>query len=100
MQRKPSDLIARNSVLIWIGLATTVALLIPYVAMRFTTEVRWDKPDFIVMGALLFGSAGFFVLAARKVRRNRRWSIGMASLAAFLYLWVELAVGIFLNHGA
>ncbi|NNF39727.1 MAG: hypothetical protein HKN64_00010 [Woeseiaceae bacterium] len=90
----------RNSVFIWIALATGAVLLIPLIAMQFTTEVNWDRSDFIVMGSLLFGTASLFVLVGRRVPRKRRALIGSLFIAAFLYIWAELAVGIFTNLGS
>jgi hypothetical protein len=99
MRQKANDLLLHNSVFIWIGLATGAILLIPLIAMQFTTEVKWDATDFIVMGSLLFGIASLFVLAARKAPRKHRLLIGGMFIAAFLYLWAELAVGVFTNLG-
>ena len=90
----------QNRVFIWIALATGAILLIPLIAMQFTTEVSWDETDFIVMGSLLFGWAVLFVLAVRRAPRRRRVLIGSMLIAAFLYLWAELAVGIFFNLGS
>jgi hypothetical protein len=100
MNQKMNDVVARNSIFLWIGLATAVILLIPLVAMQFTVDVQWDATDFIVMGALLFGMASLFVLAARRTARKHRVLIGAIFLAAFLYVWAELAVGIFTNLGS
>jgi len=99
MRQEASDLILRNSVFIWIALATGAILLIPLIAMQFTTEVNWDATDFIAMGSLLFGSASLFVLAARRAPPKHRSLIGGLFIAAFLYLWAELAVGVFRNLG-
>jgi hypothetical protein len=68
--------------------------------MQFTTEVKWDETDFIVMGSLLYGTASLFVLAARTAPRKHRLLIGGLFTAAFLYLWAELAVGVFTNLGS
>jgi hypothetical protein len=100
MNQKMNDVVARNSIFLWIALATAVILLIPLVAMQFTVDVRWNVTDFIVMGALLFGMASLFVLAARKTARKHRVLIGAIFLAASLYVWAELAVGIFTNLGS
>ena len=85
----------RKRVFVWIALATGAILLIPLIAMQFTTEVNWDETDFVVMGSLLFGIASVFVLAARRVPRKHRVLLGGLFIAAFLYLWAELAVGVF-----
>lgn len=93
-------MIFRNSIFYWIALATGAFLLIPFVAMQFTAEVNWDGRDFIVMGSLFFGMTSLFVLAARRVPREYRVYLGGLILAAFLYTWAELAVGVFMNLGS
>lgn len=70
-------------------------LLLPLVAMQFTGEVNWDETDFLVMGALLFGACGAFELAARTTGNTAyRAAVGVAVVAAFLLIWINLAVGI------
>lgn len=100
MNKTTQSLIMRNSVFAWIVLATCFILLVPLGAMQFATDVNWDATDFIVMGGLLFGTGTVFVLAARKASRKHWLAIGVGGALAFLYLWAELAVGIFTNLGS
>lgn len=69
-------------------------LLLPAVAMRFTTEVDWTASDFIFAG-LLLGSVGLaFELIVRKSRSLAyRLGAGLAVGAALLTVWVNGAVG-------
>jgi hypothetical protein len=99
--KKSNDIIMHNQIFLWLAVATGLILLIPLAAMQFTTEVNWDSTDFIVMGTLLFGSGSIFVFTARKVQdTTRRVVLGVVVLAAVLYLWAELAVGIFTHWGS
>lgn len=100
MKSETNDVIMRSSVFVWIALATGLILLIPLIAMQFTNEVNWDTTDFVVMGFLLPGSGSLFVLVARRSPRRRRLVIGLVIAAAFLYIWAELAVGIYANLGS
>jgi len=100
MKHKSVGFMSQNSVFVWIALATGAILLIPWIAMQLTTEVSWDEKDFIVMGSLIFGMASLFVLVARTVSRKRRLFIGGMCVAVFLYIWIELAVGVFTNLGS
>jgi len=100
MNPKTDRSITRNSVFVWIALATGLILLIPLIAMQFTNEVSWDSIDFIVMGSLLFGTGSLFVLVSRRVPRRLRVVVGALFAAALLYVWAELAVGIFTNLGS
>lgn len=88
-----------NKIFVWIAVATGIILSIPLIAMRFTSEVDWKLNDFTIMGILIFGMGSLFVLTARKVRKHRL-AIGIAFVLAFLYIWAELAVGIFTNWGS
>lgn len=100
MNTKPRDPLHRNSVFGWIALATGVLLLIPLIAMQYSEEVVWDETDFIVMGILLFGMGSVFVLLSRRAPRRNRLFIGFGCAAVFLYVWAELAVGIFTTLGS
>ena len=70
-------------------------LLLPLVAMQFTDEVNWSETDFIVAGALIGGTGLTFELAARTTANHAyRAAVGLALAAAFLLIWLNLAVGI------
>jgi len=90
-------MIAQNNNRLTIILAAAgLLLLVPLVAMQFTSEVNWTFSDFIVAGVLLFGTGGLIELAVRKIHKvgTRVWVI-LGILLALLLVWVELAVGIF-----
>jgi hypothetical protein len=95
-----TTLVMQNKVFGWLALGTGLLLLIPLVAMQFSSGVNWTASDFIVMGALLFVTGSLFVLAARRVERKYWVAVGFVVGLAFFYLWAELAVGIFTNWGS
>jgi Na+/H+ antiporter NhaA len=71
-------------------------LLIPLVAMLFTTEVNWTASDFIIMGLLLTTAATAIDFAWRKLKTFRyRWVVCGVILFVFFLIYAELAVGIF-----
>jgi predicted anti-sigma-YlaC factor YlaD len=79
----------------YVALATSLLLLIPLVAMRFTDEVNWTALDFIVMGILLFGTGLTYVLISRLSDSIAyRAAVGVAVLAGFVLIWGNLAVGL------
>ena len=83
-----------------IAVIAAVLLLIPFIAMQFTDEVNWSIADFVVMFFLLFSMARLFVLISQKTQRRYRPVIGITLAIAFLYIWAELAVGIFTWFGS
>lgn len=100
MNSRVNKLIMRNNVFAWIALATCLLLLVPLTAMQFTDAVHWSVMDFVVMSLLLFGTGTVFVLAARKLPQKYWLALGALVAAVFLYVWAELAVGIFTNFGS
>lgn len=90
----------RNRALLWVGLGTGLVLLIPLLAMQFTSQVNWSVTDFVVMGVLVFGAGSVYALIAGRSPRRRRVVAGAVLAAGFLYLWAELAVGIFTSWGS
>lgn len=70
-------------------------LLIPFAAMQFTDQVRWDVVDFTVMGGLVFGTGLAYELITRNMVVVERKIITAMMLTILLVLvWVQLAVGI------
>ena len=89
-------MITKNKRLIVIVITATVLLLIPFIAMQFTSEVNWNWFDFVVAGFLLFGTGLLCELVLRKVKKTEyRTAICAAILLALFLVWAELAVGIF-----
>jgi hypothetical protein len=82
--------------LLGVALATTLLLLIPAIAMQFTSEVSWGPGDFLVAGVLLFGAGSVTVLGLRHVRGvGRRAALVFSIAFALALVWAELAVGLF-----
>ena len=100
MTDETKDWIFSNGIFLRIALAIVLVLMVPFVAMQFTDEVNWGPMDFIVMGILLFSTASLFVIVARKIPRSRRVIAGVGFAIVFLYIWAELAVGVFTNLGS
>lgn len=75
-------------------------LLLPAVAMQFTSEVDWSVGDFIVMGAVL-GTVGFTTEFLVRQSGSTAYRIGavVAMATAFLTIWVNLAVGMIGDEG-
>ena len=89
-------MIMRNKRLIAIVLTVALLLLIPFIAMQFTTEVNWSLPDFMIAAVLLLGTGLMCELVLRKVKKtSSRIAICFALFLALMLVWIELAVGIF-----
>jgi hypothetical protein len=74
-------------------------LLLPLLAMQVTDQVDWDAADFAIFGAMLVGAGGIYELAARMTGNNAyRAAVGVAIAAAFILVWMNLAVGIIGNE--
>lgn len=72
-----------------------LVLLLPALAMQFTEKVDWDLADFVIFGAMLVGACGTYELASRLTRNSAyRAAVGVALVAAFILVWMSLAVGI------
>lgn len=69
--------------------------LLPLAAMQVTAEVDWTRSDFVIWGVMLLIAAGVCELALRASGDLAyRAGVVVAVGAAFLLVWINLAVGI------
>lgn len=86
----------KNKRLILLLSGVGLILLIPLIAMIFTSEVKWGLFDFAIMLILLTGTALTIEFILRKVKRTTsRILLCAGVLLVLLLIWAELAVGIF-----
>ncbi|MDX2303616.1 MAG: hypothetical protein NW226_12500 [Microscillaceae bacterium] len=79
-----------------IVLVVALILLIPFVAMQFTGEVKWTLSDFVIAGVLLLGTGLLCEFTVRKVKKiEYRVAIVLFLLVMLFLIWIELAVGVF-----
>jgi hypothetical protein len=75
--------------------AAGLILLLPLIARAFTDEMNWDAADFILLGAMLATACGACELAGRTRDGGAyRAAVGVAVAAAFILVWMNLAVGV------
>jgi hypothetical protein len=68
---------------------------VPFVAMRYTTEVNWTGSDFVVAFVLLFGSSLAYELISRKESADTyKAAAGIAVFMVLALVWINAAVGI------
>ena len=84
-----------SQLVLGVALVTVLLLMIPFVAMQFTGEVNWSAADFVLMGALLFGTGTSFVLITRfRTNLVYRIAMGMAIGTTLFMIWANLGVGL------
>lgn len=74
---------------------TISILVIPLIAMQFSTHVNWSFSDFIIMGVMIFMTGSSYVLITRYAP-NITYRLAMGSVIGFTFLlvWINLAVGL------
>lgn len=78
-----------------VALGTIALLLIPFIAMQFTSEVQWSLFDFLLMGAILFTiGMAFRFLIGRSGKLSYRLGVALAVGTTFFMIWANLAVGL------
>ena len=86
----------KNKRLLIIVLCSLGPLLIPLIAMLFTSDVNWTLFDFIVAGGLLVATGFSIDLVLRKVKPlKHKIILSILVVLILLLIWVELAVGVF-----
>lgn len=95
--KKSTNMVSKN--ILTIILATSCLLMIPLVGMQLSPEVNWTPSDFLIAGALIFTTGLLLDFAFRKADQYRAAAI-ITIIFLFLWIWAELAVGIFTNWGS
>ena len=86
----------QNKRLVTIIIIFLSLLLIPLVAMNFTSEVNWKLFDFLIASVLLVGTGVLLELILRKIKtKEGKIFFSLVLFTLLLLLWAELAVGIF-----
>jgi len=74
---------------------TSALLLVPAIAMQFSSEVAWGPGDFAA-AALLLLAAGTAIVLSRTIKRPASRMVMMSAVVAGVAIvWAELAVGLF-----
>ena len=89
-------MIAKNKRLLYLLSPIPFLLMIPLIAMQFTTEVNWGVADFLIAGMLLVGTGLLAEFILRKITKpSTRIALLVLLVVGFLLVWAELGVGIF-----
>ena len=87
---------AQDKRLLLILTSVPLLLLIPFIAMQFSSEVIWSLTDFIIMGILLLSVGLGIEFILRKIKHSQyRIAFIIGAILLFLLIWAELAVGVF-----
>jgi hypothetical protein len=72
-----------------------ILLLLPLFPMQVTNEVAWDLADFVFAGVLIVGVGVAYELTVRMTDNTPyRAAVAVVLAAAFILIWINLAVGI------
>lgn len=71
-------------------------LILPFIGMQFSNDVKWSATDFLIAGVLLFITAFGIDIILKNVKARGKQFLYIAVVLIILFLiWAELAVGIF-----
>jgi len=70
-------------------------LCIPFFAHFFSNKFNWSFYDFLIMGILIFIFGSLLYIIHLKVQTTRKKLLLFLVIMLFIYLWAELAVGVF-----
>jgi len=74
-------------------------LLLPAIAMQFTSEVNWSPGDFVFAAILIGGTAlAYDIAVLTRPSHAYRGGVALALAASFLLIWINGAVGIIGNE--
>ena len=76
-------------------------LTVPLVGTAVSDQVNWSPLDFIVAAAIILLTVGLIDLVRRRIDTiGKRLPYYALIAALILYIWAELAVGIFFDFGS
>lgn len=85
---------------------TACILAVPFIAMFYTNEVKWNAFDFAFAGTVIFGLGALYELAAQRAdglgqngAAQYRWAAAITLTTLFLTIWFQGAVGIIGDEG-
>lgn len=82
-----------------VALSTLGLLCIPLLGNQFVDGWDWSPSDFVVMGTMIFITGMLLDRVLSGGSKNRLLIAGVI-VFLFLWLWAELAVGVFTNWGS
>lgn len=82
------------------ALIASMVTAVPFAAMLFTEVVNWSLLDFIFIWTLVFGTGLVYYLVKSSTDKRYHPLILAGVVLMCLWLWAELAVGIFTNWGS
>ena len=95
MTTNNTGFIKQNKNILFLALGVGLILLVPFAAMQFSDEMNWSLFDFILLGALLFGTGLALELLSRQaVNNTHRLALASTLVTSLLLLLVNLAVGV------
>lgn len=77
-----------------------LGLLVPLIASRFVMGFAWQANDYVLAAILLLTLGGAIELIRATVPYRRRLLAFGLAIVVFMYVWAELAVGIFTHLGS
>lgn len=83
----------------WAACIIATILAVPFIAMHLLPTVYWTPLDFIATAALLAIAATAIIFSARKLPVKRLPIATLIIAVIIIYVWTELAVGIFTKLG-
>ena len=99
IKEKIKFIIMKNKNILYIALGTALLLMVPLIGMQVSEGVRWTLSDFVIAGALLFGTGLAYEFISKKGGTLAyRAGVGMAVMTSLLLIWINLAVGIIGNE--
>jgi hypothetical protein len=89
------QIMKKNHVSLGIYGTASLLLILPLVAMQFTSKVDWKPLDFVLAGILLYGTALGIDTVQKRVKDKQKAVLYAGAILLVLFIiWAELAVGI------